>query len=92
VREKMGVLDIEFSTLSAGSRTVVHEAAVVPTSYMDGKWADRTAEFHMVVKSTVSQQVANLCPGLRVAASRSTHTFEDLLKGITTFIKENDIK
>jgi hypothetical protein len=92
VGEKIGVLDIEFSTLTAGSATVVHAAAVVDTAYMDGKWADGTAEFHMVVKSTVSQQVAKLGPGLRVAASRSTQTFEDLLKGITTFIKENDIK
>jgi hypothetical protein len=90
--EKIGVLDIEFSTLTAGSATVVHEAAVVDTTYTDGKWADGTAEFHMVVKSTVSQQVAKLCPGLRVAASRSTHTFTELFKGITTFIKENNIK
>jgi len=92
VGEKIGVVDIEFSTLTAGSATVVHEAAVVATTYMDGKWVDGTAEFHMVVKSTVSQQVAKLCTGLRVAASRSTHTFKELFKGITTFIKENDIK
>jgi hypothetical protein len=90
--EKIGVLDIEFSNLTAGSATVVHEAAVVDTTYTDGKWVDGTAEFHMVVKSTVSHQVVKICPGLRVAASRSTHTFKDLFKGITTFIKENNIK
>jgi DNA polymerase III epsilon subunit-like protein len=46
----------------------------------------------MVVKSTVSHQVAKISPGLRVAASRSTHTFKELFKGITIFIKENNIK
>jgi hypothetical protein len=46
----------------------------------------------MVVKSTVSQQVAKICRGLRDAASRSTNTFKDLFKGITTFIKQNGIK
>jgi len=90
--EKIGVLDIEFSTLTSGAATVVHEAAIVDTIYTDGKWVDGTAEFHMVVKSTVSQQVANICPGLRLAASQSTHTFKELFKGITTFIKENSIK
>jgi hypothetical protein len=92
VGETIGVLDIEFSTLKAGDRTVVHEAAVVYTIYNEEQWADGTAEFHMVVKSMVSQQVAKLCPGLRDATSRSTHTFKELFKGLTTFIKVNDIK
>ena len=90
--QKIGVLDIEFSTLTAGSATVVHEAAIVDTTYADGKWADGAAEFHMVVKSTVSPQVSRLCPGLQLAASRSSHTFKELFKGLTSFIKENDIK
>ena len=92
VGDKIGVLDIEFSTLTAGSPTVVHEAAVVETTYKDGEWADGTAVFHMIVKSTVSHQVAKLCPRLRIDASNSTHTFKELFMGLTTFIKENDIK
>jgi len=92
VGEKIGVLDIEFSTLSAGAVTQLHEAAVVESTFVDGKWLDGTAEFHIVVKSMVSAPVSKICPGLRASCSKSTHNFKDLFDGLIQFINTNDIK
>jgi hypothetical protein len=92
VGDTIGVVDIEFSTLQAGSPAVVHELAAIPTVYTEGKWVDGAAQFHMVVKSTVSAAVAKLCPGLRGDATRSIHNFRHLFDGLVHFIKENKIK
>ena len=90
VGEKIGVLDIEFSP---GSTALLHEAAVVETTYVgDGKWIEGTAEFHIIVQSLVSTPVSKICPGLRTACSKSKHNFKDLFNGITQYVKTNSIK
>jgi hypothetical protein len=90
VGDKIGVLDIEFSP---GSTALLHEAAVVETTYGgDGKWIDGTAVFHIIVQSMVSTPVSKICPGLRLACSKSKHNFKDLFDGITQFVKTNNIK
>jgi len=92
VGDTIGVVDIEFSTLQAGSPAVVHELAAIPTTYTEGKWVDGAAQFHIVVNSTVSDAVAKICRGLRGDAKRSIHNFKHLFDGLVHFIKENNIK